>query len=69
MEIRKRNMTRRSRLLRVMRMCVSVVELRSADKPGYGYYMEKALEYLDRFWDGLFRYRIDGEYPIDNNAA
>ena len=32
-------------------------------------YMIQALNYLDRFWDGLFLYRKDGSYPIDNNLA
>ena len=29
----------------------------------------KALNYLDHFCDGLFLYRKDGSYPIDNNLA
>lgn len=32
-------------------------------------YMMEALHYLDRFWEGLFLYRKDGAYPIDNNLA
>ena len=32
-------------------------------------YMMQALNYLDHFWDGLFLYRKDGAYPIDNNLA
>jgi len=32
-------------------------------------YMMQALSYLDHFWDGLFLYRKDGSYPIDNNLA
>lgn len=32
-------------------------------------YMMQALNYLDHFWDGLFLYRKDGSYPIDNNLA
>lgn len=32
-------------------------------------YMIQALNYLNHFWDGLFLYRKDGSYPIDNNLA
>lgn len=32
-------------------------------------YMMQALNYLDNFWDGLFLYRKDGSYPIDNNLT
>ena len=32
-------------------------------------YMMQALNYLDHFWDGLFLYRKDGSYPINNNLA
>lgn len=31
--------------------------------------MEQALGYFDHFKDGLFLYRRDGRYPIDNNLA
>ena len=31
--------------------------------------MEQALSYFDHFKDGLFLYRRDGRYPIDNNLA
>ena len=31
--------------------------------------MEQALSYFDRFKEGLFLYRKDGRYPIDNNLA
>lgn len=31
--------------------------------------MEKAVRYLDTFWDQLFRYTDDGRYSIDNNIA
>lgn len=33
------------------------------------YYMQQALNYFDHFKEGLFRYRYNGEYPIDNNLA
>lgn len=29
----------------------------------------KALNYLRRFWDGMFAFLSDGELPIDNNLA
>ena len=32
-------------------------------------HMEQALSYFDHFKDGLFLYRKDGSYPIDNNLA
>ena len=31
--------------------------------------MMQALNYLDHFWDGLFLYRKDGSYPMDNNLV
>ena len=31
--------------------------------------MDRALAYLDKFWEGLFRYGSDGRYPMDNNAV
>ena len=31
--------------------------------------MEKALRYLDTFWDQLFVYLKDGSYTIDNSIA
>ena len=37
------------------------------ENPKRSYYMEKALSYFDHFKDGLFLYRKDGRYPIDNN--
>ena len=32
-------------------------------------YLQKALNYLDTFWNNIFAYTKDGRYPIDNNAA
>ena len=32
-------------------------------------YLTEALNYLDKFWDGIFAYQKDGDYPIDNNIA
>lgn len=43
-------------------------ELRN-ENPKRSYYMEQALSYFDHFKDGLFLYRKDGRYPIDNNLA
>ena len=31
--------------------------------------MDQALNYFDHFKEGLFMYRRDGRYPIDNNLA
>ena len=39
------------------------------ENPKRSYYMEQALSYFDHFKDGLFLYRKDGSYPIDNNLA
>ncbi len=32
-------------------------------------YMQKGLNYLEKFWGGLFLYRKDGSYPLSNNLA
>lgn len=32
-------------------------------------YMQETLNYMEHFWNGLFLYRNDGRYPIDNNLA
>ena len=32
-------------------------------------YLTEALHYLDKFWDGIFAFTKDGNYPIDNNLA
>lgn len=37
--------------------------------PPRGELMEKAVRYLDTFWEQLFRYTDDGRYSIDNNIA
>lgn len=39
------------------------------ENPRRSYHMEQALSYFDHFKDGLFLYRKDGRYPIDNNLA
>lgn len=41
----------------------------SKKDPNRSYYMQQALNYFDHFKDGLFRYRENGAYPIDNNLA
>ena len=41
----------------------------SKEDPNRSYYMQQALNYFDHFKDGLFRYRDNGAYPIDNNLA
>ena len=45
-----------------------IMELKK-ENPKRSYYMEQALSYFDHFKDGLFLYRKDGNYPIDNNLA
>lgn len=32
-------------------------------------YLTEALNYLDKFWDGIFAFMKDGNLPIDNNIA
>ena len=32
-------------------------------------YLTEALNYLNKFWNGIFAYQNDGNYPIDNNMA
>ena len=41
----------------------------SKENPKRSYYMDQALNYFDHFKEGLFMYRKDGRYPIDNNLA
>lgn len=58
-------------LIRQMQKLRSLLdkELGREGPPRRGQYMEDALRYLEHFWDGLFLYRKNGEYPIDNNLA
>ena len=44
------------------------IELDKADSERSPYLTE-ALHYLDKFWDGIFAFTKDGNYPIDNNLA
>ncbi|EXY13539.1 IS66 family transposase [Bacteroides fragilis] len=32
-------------------------------------YLKEAVNYLDKFWNEIFAYLKDGNYPIDNNTA
>ena len=32
-------------------------------------YFTDALKSLNKFWDGIFAYQKDGNYPIDNNMT
>ena len=43
--------------------------MKSGNVPRYGSLMEKAVNYLDHFWDQVFLYRKDGDYTIDNSLA
>ena len=51
------------------RLRVLLAEELRKENPKRSYYMEQALSYFDHFKDGLFLYRRDGRYPIDNNLA
>lgn len=39
------------------------------DESEWSPYLTEALHYLDKFWDGIFAFTKDGNYPIDNNLA
>jgi len=43
--------------------------MKSGNVPRYGSLMEKAVNYLDHFWNQVFLYRKDGNYTIDNSLA
>lgn len=54
----------------IVRKLYSIVS-RELSKPSSdrSYYMQEALNYFDHFKQGLFLYRTNGNYPIDNNIA
>ena len=39
------------------------------DEPERSSYLTEALNYLKKFWYGIFAYQKNGNYPIDNNIA
>ena len=43
--------------------------MKSENAPRYGSLMEKAVCYLDHFWNRVFLYKKDGNYTIDNSLA
>ena len=43
--------------------------MKSENAPRCGSLMEKAVSYLDHFWNRVFLYRKDGDYTIDNSLA
>lgn len=43
--------------------------MKSGNAPRHGSLMEKAVSYLDHFWNQVFLYRKDGNYTIDNSLA
>ena len=43
--------------------------MKSENAPRCGSLMEKAVGYLDHFWNRVFLYRKDGDYTIDNSLA
>ena len=43
--------------------------MKSGNVPRHGSLMEKAVGYLDHFWNQVFLYRQDGNYTIDNSLA
>ena len=54
----------------VVRKLHSVIARELTKSPSdRSYYMQEALNYFDHFKEGLFLYRTNGNYPIDNNIA
>lgn len=43
--------------------------MKSGNAPRHGSLMEKAVSYLDHFWNQVFLYRKDGNYTMDNSLA
>lgn len=53
----------------IIKMRSKLDAMKSESHPPRGDLMEKALRYLDTFWDQLFVYLKDGSYTIDNSIA
>ena len=67
-EIRRwRNSTGTTEIIIGMRSLLDL--MKSENAPRHGSLMEKAVRYLDHFWNQVFLYRKDGDYTIDNSLA
>lgn len=67
-EIRRlRNSAETTEIIIEMRSLLDL--MKSENAPRHGSLMEKAVSYLDHFWNRVFLYRKDGNYTIDNSLA
>ena len=64
---RRRNSAETTGILIEMRSLLDL--MKSENAPRHGSLMEKAVRYLDHFWNQVFLYRKDGDYTIDNSLA
>ena len=64
---RRRNSTETMEIIIEMRSLLNL--MKSENAPRHGSLMEKAVSYLDHFWNQVFLYRKDGDYTIDNSLA
>lgn len=62
-----RNSAETTGIIIEMRSLLDLVK--SENAPRHGNLMEKAVSYLDHFWNQVFLYRKDGDYTIDNSLA
>lgn len=53
----------------VIRLRSKVDSMKSAEHPPRSEMLDKAVHYMDDFWNQLFAYRNDGRYTIDNTIA
>lgn len=64
---RRRNSTETTEIIIGMRSLLDLMKSENALRCGS--LMEKAVSYLDHFWNRVFLYRKDGNYTIDNSLA
>lgn len=64
---RRRNSPETTEIIIGMRSLLDL--MKSGNAPRHGSLMEKAVGYLDHFWNQIFLYRKDGNYMIDNSLA
>lgn len=64
---RRRNSIETTEIIIEMRSLLDL--MKSGNAPRHGSLMEKAVSYLDHFWNQVFLYRKDGDYTIDNSLA
>ena len=62
-----RNSTETTEIIIGMRSLLDL--MKSGNVLRHGSLMEKAVNYLDHFWNQVFLYRKDGDYTIDNSLA